>query len=195
MQPKATSRLYSNAREAITVYSVRQYLMRYKEDAHIALLFLKNIKSIECLQRDASGNVTKLWGVSVETDAAPGTVTSPDTTMLYVRHETSEYARGKTGLLQLQSNVGSEKWLVLTSTVDSGRVPVELRATQQRHKLQARCGIAAPIKGNRSFRTGRLFLDVPTRNTVDLPVHISAVSVFSVDEVLVGNLLTAFRTS
>jgi sacsin len=160
MESRARSKMYSSVPEGITVDRVRHALTTYGQDAHMALLFLKNIQSIECYERNSSGKLDPLWNVSVKLCRTETPVPDEKLDLIIV-------SGGTSGL--------RTSWLRLTSTLAADRIPGHLRATRERHKLQARCGIAAMVRKQNSGVQGRLFLDVPTANGLDLPVHISAV--------------------
>jgi hypothetical protein len=181
MKSRAKSKLYSCTPHEITAASVRQALIRYGYDARIALLFLKNINSINCYERHVSGGLSKLWGVTKTLFKKTGFCG------LKVSHEKLELLANSA----IQRTTGSDNWLLFTSALDAGSIPGHLQATQRRHKLQARCGIAARMVPNQEISPkGRLFLDVPTANTLDLPVHISAVSISRLYRELAAFLLT-----
>jgi sacsin len=167
MESRARSMMYSSVPGGITVDGVRKALTDYGQDARTALLFLKNIQSIECYERNASGELEKLWDVSVKRLGS-------GLTKVQVQHERFGVLTisGKTSIQRIS---GSDTWVLITSTMAADRIPDHLRATRERHKLQARCGIAAMVRDRESTLKGRLFLDVPTANALDIPVHISAV--------------------
>jgi len=161
MASRAESTLYSS-NEPITVRNVEASLIEYHKDAVTALIFLKNIRSIKFQIRNGQTE-KKCWQVEAEKPAGH---------MAGISRFRIEDKSWRENSLETRQT----EWMVACSMLELHEIPENVRATRERHKLEARCGIAAPIAPARCSGLGRLFLGAPTDHVLGLPVHISAVS-------------------
>lgn len=190
MGSRALSPIFST--KTISLLVVESTLQRYYNDASISLLFLKNMQSIEFYVRPNTSAALKLeWRVGSSKQQIPG----DESGALSCRIESY---KAPSGILRTTTREPLvQEWVVISSTYGVlGEDPV-ISATQERHKVQARCGVAAPIPQKPiKPRGGRLFMDVPMQHELRLPVSISAVCFFpsSRGKTLLTNVLGLCRT-
>lgn len=161
MKSREKSKIYSS-RDPTTIRTVEMALTEYYKDAVTALVFLKNIKSIRFQIQDGKASNKLQW--EVITERPPGHMIGIST--FKIKHKILQQADFKTT---------ETEWMVARSMLEPHEIPADVRVTCERHKLEARCGIAARIVPSQLSDPGRLFLGAPTDHKLGLPVHVSAV--------------------
>lgn len=165
MGSRNRSHIFSARR--ISLPLVESTLQKYYNDALISLLFLENIRSIEFhVRRNESAALTMQWKVEASKQPIPG----DEAGTLKCKIESYKTSLGKAEVPIVQ------EWVVVSSRYGVLGAGNEILETQKRHRVEARCGVAAPIvqKPTAPGR-GRLYMDVPMQHELGLPVSISAV--------------------
>lgn len=165
MASRDRSSIFSARR--INLFQVESILQNYYNDALISLLFLENMRSIEFHVRpNKSTALTMQWKVEASKQQIPG----DESGALKCRVESYKAPSGKSGKPVVQ------EWVVVSSRYGVLGAGYEILETQERHRVEARCGVAAPIvQKPTALGRGRLYMDVPMQHELGLPVSISAV--------------------
>jgi len=162
MTPRENSKLYSS-HGPTTIQTVTAALLGYHKEAVTALVFLKNIKSIRF---EIRGGQTAMvpWEITAE-----GQSRLPSGTLRLKIVDKMLRPGAKAGFISKVS-----EWMVVRSVLKPHEIPNGLQKTRERHRLEARCGVAAQMVPRGSVN-GRLFLGAPTDHMLGLPVHVMAV--------------------
>jgi hypothetical protein len=169
MKSRNLSSIYCS--KAIRYTTIQSALATYHKDALVSLLFLKKIQSIEFWERQQdSGTLVQRWNVSASKTPIPGS--KAERLKIESREQPLDVSR-----VNLSRQPTIREWIVFSSTLPEHHIRnSSALETNRKHKVEARCGIAAQISPKPIVKRGRLFMDVPTSQYLGLPVTISAVS-------------------
>jgi hypothetical protein len=163
MKSRNLSSIYCS--KVIRYTTIQSALAAYHKDALVSLLFLKKIQSIEFWERQQdSGTLVQRWNVSASKTQIHGSRAER------LKIESSGQSLDARGFISGRQPTIRE-WIVSSSTLDEHHIQnSSARETNRRHKVEARCGIAAQISPKPINQRGRLFMDVPTSQYLGLPV-------------------------